>query len=81
MEDFEEFYIWSNDNLNKLDSLDITSEEAKQIKIDMGYSADADYWDISKDVADIGKVADWFREWKAKEIKEWKEQEEANGRF
>ena len=67
MEDFEEFYIWSNDNLNKLDSLDITSEEAKQIKIDMGYSADADYWDISKDVADIGKVADWFMEWKEKE--------------
>ena len=67
MEDFEEFYIWSNDNLNKLDSLDITSEEAKQIKIDMGYSADADYWDISNDVADIGKVADWFMEWKEKE--------------
>ena len=67
MEDFEEFYIWSNDNLNKLDSLDITNEEAKQIKIDMGYDADADYWDISKDVADIGKVADWFMEWKEKE--------------
>mgnify|MGYP003142788262 FL=1 len=67
MEDFEEFYIWSNDNLVKLDSLDITSEEAKQIKIDMGYSADADYWDISNDVNDIGKVADWFREWKEKE--------------
>ena len=67
MEDFEEFYIWSNDNLNKLDSLDITSEEAKQIKIDMGYSADADYWDISNDVADIEKVAVWFMEWKEKE--------------
>tara|TARA_R100000353_G_scaffold79566_2_gene59949 strand:- start:398 stop:607 length:210 start_codon:yes stop_codon:yes gene_type:complete len=67
MEDFEEFYIWSNDCLVKLDSLDITSEEAKQIKIDMGYSADADYWDISNDVNDIGKVADWFREWKEKE--------------
>ena len=67
MEDFEEFYIWSNDNLNKLDSLDITSEEAKQIKIDMGYSADADYWDISNDVGDIEKVAVWFMEWKEKE--------------
>ena len=67
MEDFEEFYIWSNDNLNKLDSLDITSEEAKQIKIDMGYSADADYWDISNDVNDIEKVAVWFMEWKEKE--------------
>ena len=33
----------------------------------MGYSADADYWDISKDVADIGKVADWFMEWREKE--------------
>ena len=67
MEDFEEFYIWSNDCLVKLDSLDITSEEAKQIKIDMGYSADADYWDISNDVSDIEKVAVWFREWKEKE--------------
>ena len=67
MEDFEEFYIWSNDNLNKLDSLDITSEEAKQIKIDMGYSADTDYWDISNDVSDIEKVAVWFMEWKEKE--------------
>ena len=67
MEDFEEFYIWSNDNLVKLDSLDITSEEAKQIKIDMGYSADADYWDISNDVSDIEKVAVWFMEWKEKE--------------
>ena len=67
MKDFKDFFIWMNDNLNNLNSLDHTSEEAKQIKIDMGYDADSDYWDISKDVADIGKVADWFMEWKEKE--------------
>ena len=64
---FEDFYKWRLIQLNKLQSIDDTEEEAKQIKIDMGYSADADYWDISNDVSDIEKVAVWFMEWKEKE--------------
>ena len=31
----EDFYKWSSDNLSKLNGLDHTSEEAKQIKIEM----------------------------------------------
>jgi|TARA_Y100000033_G_scaffold47640_1_gene53455 predicted transport protein len=64
---FEDFYESRMVQLNRLQSIDNTEDEAKQIKINMGYDADADYWDISKDVADIGKVADWFMEWREKE--------------
>ena len=64
---FQDFYECRLIQLNRLQSIDDTEEEAKQIKIDMGYSADADYWDISNDVNDIEKVAVWFMEWKEKE--------------
>ena len=63
-EEFEDFYQWSLDKLNELNCLDDTSKEAEKIKIEMGYSADADYWDISYDVAKIGAVFDWYEEWK-----------------
>ena len=63
----EDFYEWSTDNLNKLNGLDNTSEEAKQIKIEMGYSSDADFWDINDDVVKIRDVLGWYEEWKEKE--------------
>ena len=44
-----------------------TIEEAKQIKIKMGYSSDADFWDINHDVVKIRDVLDWLEEWKEKE--------------
>jgi len=65
----EDFYEWSTDNLNKLSGLDNTSEKAKQIKIDMGYSSDADFWDINDDVVKIRDVLGWYEEWKEKEKK------------
>ena len=68
MKDLKDFYEWSSDNLSKLNGLDNTSEEAKQIKIEMGYSADADFWDINVDVVKIRDVLDWYEEWKEKEI-------------
>ena len=60
----KDFYEWSSDNLSKLNGLDNTSEEAKQIKIKMGYSSDADFWDINHDVVKIRDVLDWLEEWK-----------------
>tara|TARA_B100000161_G_scaffold56885_1_gene37565 strand:+ start:197 stop:403 length:207 start_codon:yes stop_codon:yes gene_type:complete len=63
----KDFYEWSSDNLSKLNGLDNTSEEAKQIKIKMGYSSDADFWDINHDVVKIRDVLDWLEEWKEKE--------------
>ena len=53
--------------MSKLNGLDNTSEEAKQIKIKMGYSSDADFWDINHDVVKIRDVLDWLEEWKEKE--------------
>jgi hypothetical protein len=63
----EDFYEWSTDNLNKLNGLDHTSEEAKQIKTDMGYHADTDFWDINDDVVKIRDVLFWYEGWKEKE--------------
>ncbi len=68
--EFKDFYKWSSDKLNELVSLDHTSKEAEKIKIEMGYSADADYWDINHDVVKIRDVFDWYEEWKQKEIKD-----------
>ena len=67
MVDFKDFYLWSSDNLDKLNAIDHTSEEAKQIKIDMGYHADSDYWDISQDVTHMRDCLGWYEEWKEKE--------------
>ena len=68
MSDLKDFDEWSSDNFNKLNGLDNTSEEAKQIKIEMGYSADADFWDINDDVVKIRDVLDRYEEWKEKII-------------
>jgi len=66
--EFEDFYKWSSDKLNELVSLDHTSKAAEKIKIEMGYAANADYWDINHDVVKIRDVFDWYEEWKQKEI-------------
>ena len=66
--DFKDFYKWSSDKLNELNCLDDTSKEAEKIKIEMGYSSNADYWDINHDVVKIRDVADWYEEWKQKEV-------------
>ena len=66
--EFKDFYKWSSDKLNELGNLDHTSKEAEKIKIEMGYSANADYWDINHDVVKIRDVFDWYEEWKQKEI-------------
>ena len=66
--EFRDFYKWSSDKLNELGSLDHTSKEAEKIKIEMGYSSNADYWDINHDVVKIRDVADWYEEWKQKEV-------------
>jgi hypothetical protein len=63
---FKDFYKWSSDKLNELGNLDHTSKEAEEIKIEMGYSSDADYWDINHDVVKIRDVVDWYEEWKQK---------------
>ena len=63
----KDFYEWSSDNLSKLNGLDNTNEEANQIKIEMGYSSDADFWDINDDVVKIRDVLGWYEEWKEKE--------------
>ncbi len=65
--EFKDFYKWSTDKLNELSCLDDTSKEAEKIKIEMGYSANADYWDINHDVVKIRDVVDWYEEWKQKE--------------
>ena len=65
MSELESFYTWSADNLNKLNS--VSDEEAEQIKIEMGYSKNVNFWDIDHDVVKIRDVLDWFNEWKQKE--------------
>lgn len=65
--DFEDFYKWSSNKLNQLSTLDYTSKEAEKIKIQMGYSVNANLWDIDHDVVKIADVLDWFEEWKEKE--------------
>ena len=47
MSDLESFYTWSADNFNKLNSA--SDKEAEQIKIEMGYSKNANFWDIDHD--------------------------------
>ena len=68
MSDLESFYTWSADNFNKLNSA--SDKEAEQIKIEMGYSNNANFWDIDHDVVKIRDVLDWFNEWKQKEDKD-----------
>ena len=65
MSDLENFLTWSSDNLNKLNS--VSDEEAEQIKIEMGYSKNTNFWSIDQDVVKIRDVLDWFNEWKQKE--------------
>ena len=65
MSELETFYTWSSDNLNKLNS--VSDEEAEQIKIEMGYSKNTNFWSIDQDVVKIRDVLDWFNEWKQKE--------------
>ena len=65
MSDLENFLTWSVDNLNKLNS--VSDEEAEQIKIEMGYSKNTNFWSIDQDVVKIRDVLDWFNEWKQKE--------------
>jgi len=65
MSELESFYTWSSDNLNKLNS--VSDEEAEQIKIEMGYSKNTNFWSIDQDVVKIRDVLDWFNEWKQKE--------------
>ena len=66
--EFRDFYKWSSDKFNELGNLDYTSKEAEKIKIEMGYSPNADYWDINHDVVKIRDVANWYEEWKQKEV-------------
>ena len=66
--EFKDFYKWSSDKVNELGNLDHTSKEAEKIKTEMGYSANSDYWDINHDVVKIRDVADWYEEWKQKEV-------------
>ena len=66
--EFKDFYKWSSDKLNELNCLDDTSKEAEKIKIEMGYSATADWWDINHDVVKIRDVLDWYEEWKQKKV-------------
>tara|TARA_Y100000592_G_scaffold89733_1_gene147358 strand:- start:90 stop:299 length:210 start_codon:yes stop_codon:yes gene_type:complete len=61
---FDDFYEYRLFQLNLLTGLEDTSEEAKQIKLDMGYSVDADYWDINHDIQKIQDVLEWYEEWK-----------------
>ena len=65
MTDLKSFYTWSADSLNKLNSA--SDKEAEQIKIEMGYSKNANFWDIDHDVVKIRDVLDWFEEWKERE--------------
>ena len=65
MSELKNFLTWSVDNLNKLNS--VSDEEAEQIKIEMGYSKNVNFWDIDHDVVKIRDVLDWFNEWKQKE--------------
>ena len=65
MSELESFFTWSADNLNKLNS--VSDEEAEQIKIEMGYSKNTNFWSIDQDVVKIRDVLDWFNEWKQKE--------------
>ena len=65
MSELESFFTWSADNLNKLNS--VSDEEAEQIKIEMGYSKNTNFWAIDHDVVKIRDVLDWFNEWKQKE--------------
>ena len=70
--EFRDFYKWSSDKLNELGNLDHTSKEAEKIKIEMGYSANADYWDINHDVVKIRDVANWYEEWKQRRLMMYK---------
>ena len=65
MSELKNFLTWSVDNLNKLNS--VSDEEAEQIKIEMGYSKNTNFWSIDQDVVKIRDVLDWFNEWKQKE--------------
>ena len=65
MGELKNFLTWSVDNLNKLNS--VSDEEAEQIKIEMGYSKNTNFWSIDQDVVKIRDVLDWFNEWKQKE--------------
>jgi len=62
--EFKDFYKCFSDKFNELSGLDHTSKEAENIKIEMGYSANADYWDINHDAVKIRDVFDWYEEWK-----------------
>ena len=64
MNELESFYTWSSNNLNKLNS--VSDEEAEQIKIEMGYSKNTDFWSIDQDIVKIRDVLDWFNEWRQK---------------
>ena len=66
--EFIDFYKWSSNKFNELSNIDHTSKEAEKIKIEMGYSANADYWDINHDVVKIRDVVDWYEEWKQKGV-------------
>ena len=68
MSELKNFLTWSVDNLNKLNS--VSDEEAEQIKIEMGYSKNTNFWSIDQDVVKIRDVLDWFNEWKQKEDKD-----------
>jgi len=65
MSELKNFLTWSVDNLNKLNS--VSDEEAEQIKIEMGYSKNTNFWSIDQDVVKIRDVLEWFNEWKQKE--------------
>ena len=65
MSELKNFLTWSVDNLNKLNS--VSDEEAEQIKIEMGYSKNTNFWSIDQDLVKIRDVLDWFNEWKQKE--------------
>lgn len=65
--ELKDFDKWFTDKFNELGGLGHTSKEAENIKIEMGYSTNADYWDINHDVVKIRDVVDWYEEWKQKE--------------
>ena len=66
--ELEDFYKWMSDKLEELHRLDYQSKEAQKIKIEMGFSANVDFWDINREVVKIRYILDWYEEWKQKEL-------------
>jgi hypothetical protein len=66
--ELEDFYKWMSDKLEELHRLDYQSKEAQKIKIEMGFSANVDFWDINREVVKIRYILDWYEEWEIEEV-------------